>query len=256
MTWSDRETLASRCLCRVTARPLHPERPCSSDLWEQTPAAVQDYIRAPEARVTALEAAVQRLAGTRQPLTERLPHDARPASRPPSSEPPQATTTRPRRDPSGRRPGGQPGHQGPRRALVPVEAVAVGGAVQPERCRRCPHPPQGEEAPPARPPGTALPPLNPVVTADQWPQWGGPACGQATRGELPVGGPSAACGPRGQAITARCTGAYHVSKRTTPSVLEELCGLPRRLGTMAPLERATLRAVKVAPELLGERFWG
>ena len=32
------------------------ERPFSQELWDQTPTAVQDYIRALEARVTALEA--------------------------------------------------------------------------------------------------------------------------------------------------------------------------------------------------------
>jgi len=101
------------------------EPPFSPELWDQTPAAVQDYIRTLEARVTALEAIVQRLEATVQHLTERLPHDARTSSRPPSSDPPQATAKRPRREPSGRRPGGQPGHEGHTRGVVPVEAVDV-----------------------------------------------------------------------------------------------------------------------------------
>jgi transposase len=46
-----------------------------------------------------------------------------------------------------------------------------------------------------------------------------------------------------QAITALCTGAYHLSKRTTQSVLEDLCGVPLGLGTIANLERATAQAV-------------
>ena len=109
------------------------EPPFSPELWDQTPAAVQDYIRTLEARVTALEAIVQRLEATVQHLTERLQQDSRTSSRPPSSDPPQATAKRPRREPSGRRPGGQPGHEGHTRGVVPVEAVDVVCPVKPER---------------------------------------------------------------------------------------------------------------------------
>jgi uncharacterized protein DUF6444 len=70
---------------------MQTERPFSPELWEQTPPAVQAYIRAVEARLAALEAAVQ-------DLTERLQQDSRTSSRPPSSDLPQATTKRPRRD--------------------------------------------------------------------------------------------------------------------------------------------------------------
>ena len=40
------------------------ERPFSHELWDQPPGAVQDYIRALVARVTAGEAAVQGLKAT------------------------------------------------------------------------------------------------------------------------------------------------------------------------------------------------
>jgi transposase len=222
---------------------MNAERPFPSELWEQSPAAVQDYIRALEARVTALEAAVQRLEATVQHLTERLQQDSRTSSRPPSSDPPQATTKRPRRDPSGRRPGGQPGHQGQARALVPVAEVDVVIAVKPERCRRCQYPLQGEDAQPERRQVMEIPPIKPVVTEYQLHQLGCPACGEATRGELPVGVSSGAFGPRVQAITALCTGAYHLSKRTTQRVLEDLFGLPMSLGTIANLEQATVQAL-------------
>ena len=222
---------------------MNAERPFPSELWQQIPAAVQDYIQALEARVTALEAAVQRLEATVQHLTERLQQDSRTSSRPPSSDPPQATTKRPRRDPSGRRAGGQPGHVGQARALVPVEAVDVVIAVKPERCRRCQYPLQGEDSQPERHQVTEIPPIKPVVTEYQLHQLCCPACGEATRGELPVGVAAGAFGPRVQAITALCTGAYHLSKRTTQSVLEDLFGLPMSLGTLANLEQATVQAL-------------
>ena len=46
---------------------MNTERPFSQELWDQTPAVVQDYMRALEARVAALEAIVQRLEATVQP---------------------------------------------------------------------------------------------------------------------------------------------------------------------------------------------
>ena len=78
---------------------MHAERLFPAELWPQIPAAVQDSMHA---------------------------HDARPSSRPPSRDPPQATTKRPGRDLSGRQAGGQPGHEGQARALGPAEARAAG----------------------------------------------------------------------------------------------------------------------------------
>jgi transposase len=60
---------------------------------------------------------------------------------------------------------------------------------------------------------------------------------------LPPGVPRGEFGPRVQAITALCTGAYHLSKRTTQSVLEDLFGVSLGLGTVANLEQATAQAV-------------
>jgi transposase len=224
---------------------MNAERPFSQALWEQTPAAVQDYIRALEARVMALETAVQRLEATVQQLTERLRQDSRTSSRPPSSDPPQAIGKRPRRAPSGRRPGGQPGHEGQTRALLPVEEVNVIIPVKPTRCLRCQQPLQGDDPQPQRHQVTEIPPAKPVVTEYQLHRLVCPACGELTRAELPPGAPQGVFGPRVQAIAALCTGAYHLAKRTTQSVLEDLFGVSMSLGTLVHLEQATVQAVAV-----------
>jgi transposase len=114
--------------------------PLPPAVWERTPVEAQEYIRALDARVAVLEATVERLQATLQQLTERLQQDSRTSSRPPSSDPPKATGKRPRRGPSGRRPGGQPGHAGQTRTMLPVEAVDVVIPVKPVRCPRCQHP--------------------------------------------------------------------------------------------------------------------
>src|SRR5258705_13309815 len=103
---------------------MNPMPPFPPELWEQTPVAVREYIRTLEARIAALDATVQR-------LLERLPQDSHNSSRPPSSDPPQAPGKRTRRGPSGRKRGGQPGHPGQTRALVPIDEVDTVVAVKP-----------------------------------------------------------------------------------------------------------------------------
>jgi transposase len=117
----------------------HPSIP--SELWDRTPREVQDYILALEARVAALEATVQE-------LMERVQQDSRTSSRPPSSDLP--ARQRPRRQSRGRRPGGQLGHQGQTRMLMPVEDVDVVIPLKPDTCARCQQPLAGDDPTPQR----------------------------------------------------------------------------------------------------------
>jgi len=55
--------------------------------WEQTPPAVQAYMRALEARVEVLEAMVQALQEHNRALQEQLHQTSRNSSRPPASDP-------------------------------------------------------------------------------------------------------------------------------------------------------------------------
>src|ERR671929_1979044 len=98
------------------ALPLPPE------IWAATPDAAQALILALHERIRELEA--------------RLGQTSANSSRPPSSDPPQAPA-RPKAPPSGRKRGGQPGHRGACRALLPVEQVDEVLAIVPERCRHC-----------------------------------------------------------------------------------------------------------------------
>ena len=66
---------------------------------------------------------------------------------------------------------------------------------------------------------------------------------EVTRAELPAGVPHGGFGLRVQAITALCTGAYHLSRRTTQTRLEDLFGIAIGLGTVANLEQATVQAL-------------
>ena len=105
------------------------------ELWERTPPEVQAYIRALEERIVLFEAMVHTLQEQVRTLEERLNQTSRNSSRPPSSDPLQHH--RPRRPPGKRRRGGQPGHPGHTRTLVPVEEVDEVVVLKPQQCSRC-----------------------------------------------------------------------------------------------------------------------
>src|SRR5438105_15035237 len=72
-------------------------------------------------------------------LEARLGQHSSNSSRPPSSDPPQAPARR-KAPPAGRKRGGQPGHRGACRGLLPVTQVDELVAVVPDRCRHCEQP--------------------------------------------------------------------------------------------------------------------
>jgi hypothetical protein len=80
--------------------------------------------------------------------------------------------------------------------------------------------------------------MTPVVTEYQLHQLVCPVCGDKTRAAWPDGVTTRAYGPRVHAITALCTGAYRLSKRTTQQLLNDLFDVPMSLGTISTLEAA------------------
>jgi transposase len=214
------------------------------DIWVRIPSEAQAYIRALEARLEALEAMVQALQEHNRTLQEQLNQTSRNSSRPPSSDPPQHE--RPRRPQSQRRRGGQPGHPGHTRTLIPVADVDEVVVLKPEQCTHCHAPLRGDDPQPWRHQVIELPPIKPVVTEYQWHQLVCAACGEVTRAPWPAGVPSGTYGPRVQATVALYTGAYRLSKRTTQQMMDDVFGVPLSVGTISQLEQATTAAV-VAP---------
>lgn len=217
--------------------------PLPLEIWERTPPEVREKLLALEAEVGALRRQVGQLRAVVQELQERVGRTSGNSSQPPSADSPQAVAKRLRRESSGRRPGGQPGHEGQSRVLVPVGEVEVVFPVKPVQCRGCGRPLWGEDRRPQRHQVLEVPQIEPVVTEYRLHRWVCPTCGVATRADLPVGVPRGGFGPRVQAIVALCTGAYHLSKRTTQRVMEDLFGVGLCGGTIVNLERATVQVL-------------
>jgi len=225
----------------------HPSLP--QELWERTPPEVRAYIAALEARQASLgvlEVRVVALEAMVKALQEQLHQTARNSSRPPSSDPPQHLP--PRRRQGKRRRGGQPGHPGHTRTLLPVDEVDAVVVLKPAQCPGCHAALSGEDPTPWRHQVMERPPIKPLVTAYQWQQLVCPACGEVTRAPWPAGVPSGTYGPRVQATVALCPGAYRLSKRTTQQLMNEVCGVPWSVGTISQLEQAATAAVAASVE--------
>jgi transposase len=217
------------------AMDTHPSLPL--ELWERTPPEVQAYIGGLEARLVTLEAMVETLQEQVRVLQEQLNQTSRNSSRPPSSDPPQSP--RPRRPQGQRRRGGQPGHPGQTRTLVPVDEVDEVVVLKPEQCQGCHAPLSGEDASPFRHQVIELPPIKPIITEYQWHQLVCAACGVITRAPWPKGVPSGTYGPRVHATVALWSGAYRLSKRMTAQVMDDLFGVPVSVGTISQSEQIT-----------------
>src|SRR5215471_16497452 len=215
-------------------------------VWERTPPEAQTHIRALQASLEALASMVHSLQEQVRTLQEQLNQTSQNSSRPPSSDPPQSG--RPRRPRSHRRRGGQPGHPGHTRTLIPVEEVDEVVVIKPEQCTHCQAPLSGEDPTPWRHQVIEIPPIKPVVTEYQWHQLVCAACGEVTGAPWPPGVPSGTYGPRLQATVALYTGAYRLSKRTTQQMMDDVFGVPVSVGTISQLEQATTAAVAVPVE--------
>jgi transposase len=210
----------------LTDPPLPPE------IWAATPSAAQALILALRERVHELEA--------------QLGQNSSNSSRPPSVDPPQAPV-RPKMPPPGRKRGGQPGHRGACRELLPVEQVDEVVTVVSESCRHC-----GQAFLESAACGRArvwrhqvveLLPLAVRVTEYQMGVQRCPACGKRTRAALPAGVPRRPFGARLTAVVALLSGRYRLSRRQVRQLLQDLWAVRVSLGAVVRQEQAQSAAL-------------
>ena len=226
---------------------MSQEPPLPTELWDLIPPAAQ-------AALLALLAQLQKdLTALRQQvadLTARLDQNSQNSSRPPSSDAP-ALKRRPPPEPSGRRRGGQPGHELHCRPLLPADEEIP---RKPTACRRCGEALAGSDPQPLRHQVIELPPIKPVVTEYQLHRLVCPRCGTSTCATLPAGVPRGHQGPRLQATLAVLTGAYRLSKDQAQTLCADLFSVPICSGTICQLEQQTTAALAPVVEDLRQHI--
>jgi transposase len=186
-------------------------------------------------RVGELVEANQRLEARVAELERRLNRSSRNSSLPPSQDPPSAPP-RPGGKRSGRGRGGQPGHEGRHRRLLPPEQVDEVVEHWPVRCRSCAHvfgaPELVDAAEPRRHQVAELPPIAVRVTEHRLHGVCCPECAAPTRAELPREVPRSAFGPRLQAAVVTLAVRNRVSRRDTTELARELFGVELSTGSV------------------------
>jgi transposase len=196
--------------------------------WHATPVAV---------RVVVLELR-QRVAR----LAARLNQTSRHSSKPPSSDPPQAKP-RVTKEPTGRKSGGQPGHEGHGRKLKPESAVDQSIDVRPEHCEQWGTVLLGEAAEPERHQVTELPRITPVVPEYRRQCLWCVACGARTQAAWPTTMPVRSFGPRGHATGGYVTGRSGASQREVQDLFATLYQMEVSVGGIGALEQAVSAAL-------------
>jgi len=228
--------------------------------WTHTPASVRAALmfhlqenQRLENRCATYELQVQRLGAEFErlkklelevaELRERLGQNSQNSSKPPSSDPPWVS--RPNtHQPRGRRRGGQGGHHGHGRTLLPPEQVDQIVELRPVNCHQCGSLLLGDDPAPARRQVSELPPVKAEVTEYRQHTLDCPHCGASTRAEWPEEMPSGCFGPRAQAIVGYLTGRLALSHRDVVEAMETLHGLSLSLGSVSAIQRQVSQALE------------
>ncbi|HEX8096678.1 MAG TPA: IS66 family transposase [Pyrinomonadaceae bacterium] len=237
--------------------------------WKATPLAVrtallglQQQVRLMGIRFSAYE---KQLAGLREQvatvddlkaeiaeLHERLGQNSSNSSKPPSSDPPSYKPD-PKRKPQGRKRGGQPGHQGSTRRLLPAEEVDHLVELKPASCAGCGRKLRGADPAPERRQVSEVPPVRAEVTEYRRHGLRCAACGALTHAAWPAGVTGTSFGARAQAVVGYLTGRLGASHRDVTEVMSVVYGLGMSTGSVSSIQRQVSAAL-AAPAAEAARF--
>ena len=238
------------------------ERVEAEAIYDAGREAVVEVLLAMDRRIQQLEARVEK-------LERQLAKDSQNSSRPPSTDPPRRAPGR-GKDRSGRKPGGQPGHEGHGRPLLPAWAVDELVDHWPASCE-CGHVfSEGELVPlgePARHQVEELPVIAVRTIEHRCQRVRCPGCGARRTGELPAQFAASHLGPRLQAAIATLSVRNRLSRRDAVELVEELfqarvsagtvdAVLSRVAGALGVPHEDLLDAVRSSPHLnMDETGW-
>ena len=178
-----------------------------------------------------------------------LTKDSSNSSLPPSSDGPKAKPKpKPKKKSKKRRPGGQPGHKGVNRKLLPIKDVDKIIAVTPTSCRVCGAPLTPGINGSARTDKylrfqvTDIPEPKPEVTEYQL-QCVRCSCGKETWAELPAHARSG-FGPRITAILSHLAAIHRVTRRGCREIAKTIFGVDISLGSVCNLHEEVSRSVE------------
>lgn len=179
----------------------------------------------------------------------QLKKNSKTSSKPPSSDGPKDKEPKSdKKKDKKRKPGGQFGHKGTMRSLIPVDKVDKIIPHYPDKCDDC-----GKKLPqskkgnvvgdPIRKQVTEIPPIKPTITEHQY-NTVECTCGCQTTATVSPEISKSSFGPRLTAIIAYLTAVLHVSRRGNREFCETLLNVPICLGSIQNLLEDTSKALE------------
>lgn len=204
-------------------------------------------------RCAVLEERLRELEHKLAELEDRLRANSSNSSTAPSSNPLWAPKFKPKK-PTGKKPGGQKGHQGHHRKLLPTEEVDQVIEHRPQVCEHCQAPLDKESSELAgRHQVAELPKRAVKVTEHQSYTCRCGQCGQSTTEPIPPQVAKRCTGENLDAAMCYLSAFVHGSRRAVTEVAQEIFGLPLSLGTLMSREAEMSDALKAAYQQVQER---
>ena len=178
-------------------------------------------------------------------IIAKLTRNSSNSSRPPSSDPPWRKKESSQKNPSKRKQGGQPGHKGKKRELLPPEMVAKTHDLFPEQCACC-HRPFDQELQiaspnPLRHQVSDLPPITPVTTEYRCHSVLC-SCGHRTVADLPKEIAQSEFGPGVHAVIAYLLAAHRVTRRGITEIMGSIFGVSISTGAVCNVAKRVSEA--------------
>lgn len=177
-------------------------------------------------------------------LEEQVRKNSRNSSKPSSSDGPRVPK-RAKKKPSGRKPGGQPGHTRHERPLVPPEMVTEKVVLKPTTCGGCGSQLSGDDPSPMLHQVVEIPEVKPNVRQFESHGLVCPCCGRLNREPLPPGVPRTGYGPRAEAFIALLSGVFRMSKRAIPELVRLAYGFRISTGSVVACQEQVSQALEV-----------
>ena len=214
------------------------------DTRDQRIADLESQLAARDATIQALTAQVDALTKTVAVLMAKLNANSRNSSLPPSSDGPGARGQQSSDKTKGKR-GGQCGHAGHKREMVPPEQVNHFVELYPPSCENCwAALPQVFDAGATRFQVTEVPPIRPETTEYRCHSVRC-TCGYTTHAKDDAV-PTSQFGPRLMSLVGLLTGVYHLSRRRAVTLLHDVLGVKISLGAVSNIEARVAAAVSPA----------
>ena len=208
------------------------------DVWESTDPSIKQLIVLLHARIAELE--------------EKLNANSGNSSKPPSSDPPWVNPKkRKKKGKKKRKRGGQPGHEGKTRDLVPPEDVDETIKCSHTECEHCGCEDIEKIAGDFRRHQTFdLPEIKPIVTEFQQARYWCPDCERWHTAMLPLDAGKGMLGPGLEALVALLAGTYHMSHRGIEEFLADAFNMKVSIGTISNTEARVSEALEEPVEEL------